>query len=371
MPTENGDFRMGVEEEYQIVDPATRELLSRAQRVVESARERLGEQVHHELYLSQVEIGTAVCPSLDDARGQLTRLRKQVITAAESNGTRIAAGGTHPFSHWGDQTLTPKQRYRRLAETYQHVAKEQVTFGCHVHVGIVDRDLAIETMNRARAWLPPLLALAANSPFWVGRDSGYASYRSEIWRRWPTAGPPQPFASRADYDALIETLVATGSIRDATKIYWDIRPSARFETLEFRVTDVCMTIDEAVMVAGLTRALARTCADQARRGQAVPTVRPEVLDAARWRASRYGIAADLIDVHAERAIPAAEMIDKLLGFVHDALEDEGDWDEVSSLVSQTHARGNGAMRQRRAFERSGRIEDVVDLILEETALEVA
>ena len=170
--------------------------------------------------------------------------------------------------------MTEKPRYRNLAEDYQQVFREQVVFGCHVHVGFDDREAAIQTMNRTRPWLPVLVALTANSPYWLGADTGYASYRTEIWNRWPTAGMPQPFASRADYDALVATLVATGSVREPTKLYWDVRPSTKQETLEFRVADVCMGVDEAVMVAGLVRAWPFTCHEAAVAGRPRPATPP-------------------------------------------------------------------------------------------------
>jgi carboxylate-amine ligase len=247
------------------------------------------------------------------------------------------------------------------------VFREQVVFGCHVHVGIEDREAAIQTMNRVRPWLPVLLALSGNSPYWLGADTGYASYRTEVWNRWPMAGMPQAFASRAEYDRLVETLMATGSVREPTKLYWDVRPSARQETLEFRVADVCMGVDEAVMVAGLARALALVCHDAAARGEPDPAPRPELLRAAKWRAARHGLGADLVDAAAGRALPAAELVRLFLDRVRPGLEAGGDLEEVTELVEATVARGTGAARQRAAFERTGSLEAVVDLVVEATA----
>jgi carboxylate-amine ligase len=363
----NESFTIGVEEEYQIVSAETRELHSRSHRILPGAQAAVGEEVQPELYLSQIEIGTPICLNLADARAELVRLRGEVIAAAEKEGNRIAAAATHPFSHWEDQQLTPKDRYIGIEQDYQQLAREQLIFGCHVHVGIKDREALIQVMNRVRPWLAPLLALSASSPFWLGLDTGYASFRTEVWRRWPMAGTPQVFASRAEYDQLIEALVATESITDATKVYWDVRPSARFETLEFRVTDVCMTIDEAVMIAGLVRALARTCYAEAMRDEQITHARPELLRAAKWRAARYGLDADLIDVQAGRAVPARELVETMLAFLRSSLEESGEWDEVSSLARETMARGNGAARQRAVYARTGRFEEVVDLILKETA----
>jgi len=366
MPTQE-QFTIGVEEEYQIVDRETRELRSRALRILPEAQAAVGDSVTPELYLSQIEIGTNVCGTLSEVRQELTLLRSEIISAAESDGNRIAAAGTHPFSHWEDQELTPKHRYRGIAEEYEQLAREHLIYGCHVHVGINDREAAIGVMNRARLWLAPLLALAANSPYWLGWDTGYASFRTEIWRRWPMSGTPQVFRSRAEYDALVETLIATGSVSDATKIYWDVRPSARYETLEFRVTDVCLTVDEAVMIAGLIRALTRTAYEHVMRDEPLPHARPEVLRAAKWRAARYGLEADLINATEGRAVPAADLIETLLTHLRPALEAEQDWEEISTLVRATLKHGNGATRQRRAFARAERFEDVVDLIVAETA----
>ncbi len=365
--SESEDFTIGVEEEYQIVDAATRALHSGAARVLTGARQALGDEVTNELYLSQIEIATPVCHSLAEARDQLVRSRRGVIEAARGNGNRIVAAGTHPFSHWQEQQTTPKKRYRDLQREYQQLTQELVICGCHVHVGIGDPELAIGTMNRARLWLAPILALAANSPFWLGEDTGFASYRTELWSRFPLSGPPHPFSSRADYDALVQTLVATGTIQDGTHIYWDIRPSARFPTLEFRMADVCATVDEAIMVAGLVRGLARTCYGQAVRDEPGPAVRPELLRVAHFLAARDGLDGDLVDVEAGRAAPAADVVDRLLAFVRPGLEQGGDWDEVLSLVEGTRRRGTGAARQRAAYQRTGRLEDVVDLLVEETA----
>jgi carboxylate-amine ligase len=359
-------FTIGVEEEYQIVDAETRELRPRSAQILPKAQSDVGDKVQPELYLSQIEIGTRVCQTLAQTRAELVRLRRAVIAATEGDGGRLAAAGSHPFSHWEDQQVTPKARYIGIEQNYQQLAREHLIFGCHVHVGIADREAVIKVMNRARMWLHVILALAANSPFWLGADTGYASFRTEVWRRWPMAGTPQVFVSRAEYDTLVEVLIATESIEDGTKIYWDLRPSARFETLEFRVTDVCMTIDEAVMIAGLARALARTTYNEALRNQPITHARPELLRAAKWRAARYGLDADLIDVEAGRAAPARELIEKLLAYVRPALEANEEWNEINSLVHETLRRGNGATRQRAAYARNGRLEDVVDLIVRET-----
>jgi glutamate---cysteine ligase / carboxylate-amine ligase len=359
------DFTIGVEEEFQLVDAQTRALRPRAERILPAARAAVGDRVQSEFYRCMIEIGTPICHTLGDVRRELVRLRGEVIAAAGREGSCIAAAGTHPFSHWDEQRITPKGRYVAMEQDYQQLAREQIIFGCHVHIGIADRDAAIGVMNRARIFLPVLLALSANSPFWLASDTGYASFRTEIWRRWPTAGLPNTFASRAEYDALVTDLTATGLVPDGTTIYWDIRPSARYETLEFRIADVCATVDEAVMIAGLTRALAVTCYRQA--FDALREPRPELLAVAKWQAARYGLGAELIDPYTGRPRPAREVIHTFLEVVRPALAERGEWDEVQHLVERTCARGGGAALQREAFRRGERFEDAVDAVVAATA----
>ena len=368
MPVQKEDYTLGVEEEYQVIDPETRALCPGAEDVLRRARRTLGEdRVVPELRASQLEVLTPVCRTLSEVRGELLRLRWGVIRAAEEAGVRIAAASTHPFSHWQDQPITAGERYEKILDRERRMAEEQVVFGFHVHVGLSDREAAVQTMNRARLWLAPLLALSANSPFWMGEDTGYASYRTQIWGWLPTAGPPGPFSSLAEHDALVESLVATGGAMEANQVYWDMRLPQKLETVEIRVCDVCSSIDEAVMLAGLCRALVRTCHKGAEEEKPYPEVRPEILRAAHWVASRYGLGADLVDVEAGHLAPAKDVIEKLLAFTRRALEEHGDWQEVSVLVGDTLKRGNGAVRQCQVYERSGKLGDVVDALIEDTA----
>jgi carboxylate-amine ligase len=368
VPAEMEDYTLGVEEEYQVIDPETRALCPGAEDVLRRARRTLGEdRVVPELRASQLEVLTSVCRTLPEVREELLRLRRGVIQAAEEEGVRIAAASTHPFSHWRDQPITAEERYKKILERERRMAEEQVVFGFHVHVGLSDREAAVQTMNRAREWLAPLLALSANSPFWLGEDMGYASYRTQIWGWLPTAGPPGRFSSLAEHDAIVKSLVATGGAMEANQIYWDMRLPQAFDTVEIRVCDVCTSIDEAVMLAGLCRALIRTCRERAEYGEPYPEARPEILRAAHWIASRYGLGADLVDVEAGHLAPAREVIEKLLAFTRPALEEHGDWKGVSVLVDDTLKRGNGAVRQCQVYERSGKLVDVVDALIEDTA----
>ncbi|MBV6626400.1 MAG: carboxylate-amine ligase [Rivularia sp. (in: Bacteria)] len=366
MAPQTEDFTIGVEEEYQIINPQTRELTSRVEQILPFAKKVIGEKVHPEVQLSQIEIDTPVCQTLSEVRRELVRLRKGVIDAAAQDGNQIASCGTHPFSTWKEQDVTPKQRYQNLIEEYQQLGKEQVIFGCHVHIGISDRDLAVEVINRARVWLAPMLALSASSPFWMGTDTGYSSYRTEIFGRWPISGPPLIFESVDDYKRVVEALVKSKSVEEETKIYWDMRLCVKYPTVEFRMADVCMTVDEAVMIAGLTRALARTCYEQAKNEASYPKARHELIRAAHWRAARYGLDAELLDVEEQSAVPAQELIHKFLTFLRPSLEEYGDWDEVSTIAEQIIHEGTAASRQRQIYNRAGKLEDVVDYIVEQT-----
>ncbi len=344
------------------MDGATGELRPDGPALLPKARARLGDDVHPELHNSQLEINTSVESTLAGVRRDVTNLRRGLSAVLAEEGYRLAASGTHPFSTWQeDPDVNPE--YAVVEREYQQLAREQIICGVHVHVGVEDPELAIRIVNGVRPWLSPLIALAANSPFWGGRDTGYASYRTELWRRWPMAGTPAPFADRADYDALVDTLCRTGSIDDHARIYWDVRPSAKFPTVEFRIADVGLTVDDTMMVAGLVRALVITAAGA---GAEPRPVRPELILAATWRAARYGLGGELIDVEAGEAVPAGEMIDRFLDRLRPALADLGDWDEVSELVARVQACGTAADRQRRVLADTGDPRAVVNFIVEET-----
>jgi len=323
----------------------------RADLLVPAAKALVGEAVASELNLCQIEVGTTVCTTLSEVRHDLNGFRVGLSAAASELGLAVAAVGTHPLDSWRDQRVDDRfDRYRRMEEVYQIVAKEQIICGCHVHVGIADRDLAIEVMNRARPWLAPLVALAANSPFWEGTDTGYDSYRLQVWQRWPTSGMPPRLSSVAEYDSLVEGLQTIDAIEDATFLYWYVRPSSRYPTLEFRPCDVCLSVEDTVVLAGLIRALAWTCAVEAVEGAEPVLPRRELLDAAMWRAARYGLDGALVGAEATRTHPAATVLGQLLAFVRPGLEAHGDVEEVTTGVATILRRGNGASRQRAAFK---------------------
>lgn len=343
------DFSLGVEEEFLLVDAATRAPRADADVVLEALAAPPGTAIGAELKRSQLETGSAVCRDLPDLRASLAELRAALAGSAEAVGARIAAMGTHPFARWTDDGgVTPGDDYAELRATYGLLTVEQTVCGCHVHVGVRDPEIAIDVMNRVRAWVPLLVALSANSPYWMGHDSGYASFRTQVFHRWPTAGIPEHFEDRAAYERVVTDLAATEAIDAPARLYWDVRPSARYPTLEFRACDVLITVDEAVVVAAVIRALVETFHGEAVAERPYEPPRPELLRAALWRASRFGLAADLIDVDARRLLPATALVGKLIERIGPSLDARGDLESVVSTLSLLLRRGTGARRQRGA-----------------------
>ncbi len=314
-----------------------------------------------------IESRTGICRNLDQVRAEIRDLRVCLVHAADEMGSWIAAAGTFPLADWRTQGFVPKPRFEHTAKTYAQLAGEHVICACHVHVGVEDRETAIHVMNQVRPWLPVLSALSSSSPFWMGEDTGYASYRSMIWERWPMAGMPPTFRSFDDYTKRVTALVDTGTIADAGQAFWDVRPGTRYQTVEFRIADSCTTIDEIVVQAGLSRALAQRCLDELERGVSPREVSPELLRAAKWRAARFGLTGSLLDPISAELLPAHSLVDRLFTYVRPALEEAGDWDEMTTLVERMKRLGSSAERQRRVLSEANRLEDVVDLLVKETA----
>jgi glutamate---cysteine ligase / carboxylate-amine ligase len=351
---------LGVEEEYLVVDAATGELASRSHELLPRAEEALGDEVSPELFLCQVEVCTPVCDDLDQVGANLHRLRGELSAVGRPLGLAIAPAGTHPSTPWDRHPIDrTNERYAELGDRFQLAARQQIISGCHVHVGIDDPDRTIAAMNRVRPWLPVLLALSANSPYWQGEDTGYASYRLELWRTWPTTGIPPLLEDRRDYEQLIHTLESIDAIEDPTYLYWQVRPSERFPTLEFRVLDVCIDVDHAVALAGLVRALAWTALREVPALGRSGLPHTEVIDSAMWRAARYGLDGLLVSPATLTVRPAAAVVDELLAHVAEGLEVHGDRERVVELVGEIVEHGNGAQRQRRAFQRTGCWRDVI------------
>jgi carboxylate-amine ligase len=375
---------VGVEEEYQLLDAESGALRPVNDLVLDAAAPAMGESVHPELLRSQVEVSTPVCTSLDELDRELRGLRRRLNAAAQRYGCRLGAAGTHPSARWETQEVTAKERYLSMAEEFQQMAREMVIFGCHVHVGVEDPEVRIQVMNGIRWALPTLLALTVNSPFFGGQDTGYSSYRTMVFRRWPTTGMPERFAGLDEYDRAVGALVNAGAIEDATHLYWDVRPSVRFPTLEARIADVCLTVDEAVTLAGLISALVTTTRLQVSSSSSSSwsssssslsssssgsgaDIRHELLEAAVWRAARHGLDDQLIDAATATLRPAGEEVEALLTTLRPALEEAKSWERVFDGVRQILAQGTGAARQRAIFKKSGSLTDVIHYIADQTA----
>lgn len=358
---------LGAEEEFFVVDVESRELAG-SNPLMEVAGQRFGSSVTPELNLCQIEIASKVCSGLDELGADLRRLRQGLAEAGAPLGLGIAAAGTHPFSPWGDQEVNRQHdRYAQMEHRFQIVARQQVICGCHIHIGFDDPELAVATMNRARPWLPILLALSANSPFWSGHDTGFQSYRTEVWQRWPTAGFGPVLESRAHFDEIIAELQAIEAIEDGTHLYWYMRPSSRYPTVEFRICDVPLLEEDTVTLAGLVRALAWSCRRDALCDRPLPRRDTQTLEAAMWQAARHGVRGKLVDPARPRLAPAIELVEQLLDFVADGLEAHGDQSTVRRAVAAILERGTGADLQLAVFAGAGTMEAVVDAIVARTA----
>jgi carboxylate-amine ligase len=337
---------LGLEEEYHVLDAETFALHDDDALVAAASEGRFGSRVHAEIATTQLEISTAVCESLEELRRELVTARREAAAAAETAGGVIMAASTHPFGSWRDQGLTCRPRYLALLERWGVLALQQVICGCHVHVRVPDLDTAVVLMDHARPYLSLLLAMTGSSPFHEGVDTGYDSYRTEWFARWPIAGPSEALGDTATYLSLVDRLTAAGVIDDASHLYWDVRPSVRYPTLEFRVADVCTDIDDAVLHAALVRSLCRVLARRAQAGEPPFAVRSEVLRAARWRAARHGLRERLLDVRTGTLIGAGDAVRRLLEELRDDLDDHGEWDDVQVLAERLVGRGTSAQHQR-------------------------
>ncbi|MFG1925600.1 glutamate--cysteine ligase [Cryptosporangium sp. NPDC048952] len=355
---------LGVEEEFHVVDLDSRELVPRAPEVLEHLP---ATSFSPELHRSVVETNTKVHLSLERLRDELVALRRQASQVAESLGMGIVAAGTVPLVDVEELAVTPNARFERMLDDYQLLAREQLICGAQVHVGMPDRDVAVAVAQRVSQYLPALLAISASSPFWMGEDTGYASIRSLLWQRWPTAGASGLVETAEDHDSLVAELIASGTITDPGMIYFDVRPSAHVPTIELRVTDACPSVDTVVLLAALFRALVRRERDAVANRYPLPRIRGPLQRAAMWRAARSGLEGDLVDLSGfARPVPAGEAVRGLVDSLRPQLEAAGDWEYVSALAGQALARGSAADRQRRVFARRGRLADVVDMLLAET-----
>ena len=358
-------FTLGIEEEFAIVDPETRELRSHIQEILEGGKVLLKEQIKPEMHQSVVELGTEICQSVVDAREHVTGLRSKLAQLAGRRGLKFASAGTHPFSHWHDQLITEGERYQEIVKDMQLLARANLIFGLHVHVGIPERETAIQVMNQVRYFLPHLYALSVNSPFWVGRNTGLKGYRLKVFERFPRTGIPDAFESLSEYEDYCKLLVKTGCVDNAKKIWWDIRLHPFFDTLELRVCDAQSRVDDTLALAALIQAIVAKLYKMLRQNTTFRVYRRRLLDENRWRASRYGIEGKLIDFGREAEVETKSLINELLHFVSTEVDELGSRREMAH-IERILREGTGADRQLAVWEQTQDMKRVVDHIVAET-----
>lgn len=357
---------VGIEEEYQIIDPITRDLTPGFDTLVQSDHAALAD-VKAELHQCQVEIGTRVCRDIAELRQELTTLRGHVIRAAAQHGFTIAAAGTHPFCNWMNQEMTPKERYLGVKAELQDLAHRLLIFGTHIHVGIEDPDFRIDCLNAARYILPHILCLSTSSPFWFGRNTGLHSYRSIVFKNFPRTGVPRVMKGWADYSDLIDTLVRTNSIPDGSKLWWDVRPHHAYPTLEFRICDVNTRVNEAVCIAAIVQAVVAKMWKLRRDNMTFRVYAQDLIEENKWRAVRWGLGGKLIDFGKKQELPAPVLVRELIEwFLDDVLDDLGTRKEVEYAFTILE-HGSSAQRQLATYARTGDLRAVVDQLIRETA----
>jgi glutamate---cysteine ligase / carboxylate-amine ligase len=358
-------FTIGIEEEFQIVDPETRELRSHIQEILAQGKMILKEQIKPEMHQSVVELGTEICRDVADARRQVVQLRRELAMLAARDGLLIASAGTHPFSHWMDQLITAGERYATVVNDLQQVARANLIFGLHVHIGIPDREEAIQLMNQARYFLPHIYALSVNSPFWLGQNTGFKAYRHNIFERFPRTGIPDAFESLLEYEEYLELLVTTNCIDNAKKIWWDIRLHPFFDTLEFRICDAQCGVEDTIALAAMMQAVVFKLHKLLRQNTSFRIYRRRVIDENRWRASRYGLDGKLIDFGRRCEVETRSLIHEILEFISVEVDELGSRQEMAH-IEQILRQGTGADRQLAVWERTQDMKAVVDQIVAET-----
>ena len=364
-------FSIGIEEEYQTVDPETRDLRSHIQaELLDKGKMLLQERVKAEMHQSVVEVGTRVCKDIKEAKAEVKKLRRDMVRLAKESGLRLASAATHPFGDWRAQEIHPDERYKNIVEDLQLVARANLIFGLHVHIGIEDLETAIHMMNHARYFVPHILALSTNSPFWLGMNTGLKSYRCKVFDKFPRTNIPDYFPSYGEYENFIKLLIKTGCIDNAKKIWWDIRPHPFFNTIEFRICDIPMRMDESIALAALIQATVAKLYKLYEANQGFRLYRRALIMENKWRAARYGINGKMIDFGKQTQVPVRELILEYLKFVDDVVDELGSREEIE-YVHKIMEMGTGADRQIRVFEQTGDLKKVVDFIIEETEVGVA
>jgi carboxylate-amine ligase len=358
-------FTVGVEEEFQIVDPTTWELRSHVSELLASSAPAFGDQVKREMHQSIVEVGTKICASIGELAEEIIKNRRDLADAAERVGLRVAAAGTHPFSNWMDQVISPGERYENIVEELQQLARSLLIFGLHVHVAVPDRSAMIDLMNEARYFLPHLLALSTRSPFWMGRDTGLKSFRTTVFRRFPRTGIPEQFGSWSEYEEYVNLLVELHCIDNAKKIWWDLRPHPTFGTLEFRVCDVPTAPRASIAIAALAQAIVVKLYRLRARNLGFRRYPRALIEENKWRASRWGLDGKLIDFGKRKEVPMRELAVELLEFIDDVVDELGSRREVE-YVRKILSDGTSAERQVQVFRETGDLRAVVQALVEQT-----
>ena len=364
-------FTIGIEEEYQTIDPETRDLRSHIDvEIIAKGKMLLKEAVKAEMHQSVVEVGTGVCNDIKEASRQIKDLRFQICDLARQNGLRLAASGTHPFADWRKQAIYPDERYEVIVNDLKMVARANLIFGLHVHIGVEDRETAIHLMNAARYFLPHILALSTNSPFWLGMDTGLKSYRCKVFDKFPRTNIPDLIPSWGEYQRFVDLLVKTNCIDNAKKIWWDIRPHPNFPTIEFRICDVPMRADETIAIAALIQATVAKLYKIHSENQSFRLYDRALLMENKWRASRYGLDGKLIDFGKEIEVPVRDLIYEYLHFVDDVVDELNSRDELN-YIHRILEHGTGADRQLRIFQETRDLTKVMDYIVYETGAELS
>jgi carboxylate-amine ligase len=358
-------FNLGIEEEFQVIDPKTRALKSHILEMFEIGESRLKDQIKRELHQSVIEVGTPVCADVHEARREVTHLRSEILRLVRENGAQIAAAGTHPFSHWSNVPITPNPRYLQLVHDLQMVARANLVFGLHVHVGVEDNETRIQIMNAVRYFLPHVFALSVNSPFWCGRNTGWQSYRAKVFDRFPRTGIPDYFGSWGEFEDFVKTLVMTGCIDNGKKIWWDVRPHPFFPTLEYRICDVPMRVDETICFAALFQALTVKLWKLYNNNMGWRLYRRSLINENKNRAARWGLDGKLIDFGKKTEVPTEALLVELLEFVDDVV-DELHSREAVYYVGEIVKNRPGASRQLQVYEKTKSLPAVVDYIVQET-----
>jgi carboxylate-amine ligase len=357
---------IGIEEEYQTIDPETRDLRSHIQtEILPKAKRKIAEKVKAEMHQSVVEVGSKVCRDIKEAREDMLGLRREMISLASEHGLLLGSASTHPFADWRAQEIYPDERYHRVVEDMQLVARANLVFGLHVHVGIEDRNTAIHIMNSMRYFLPHILALSSNSPFWLGMETGFKSYRSKVFERFPRTGIPDVFANWADYETFVNLLVKTNCMDNGKKIWWDIRPHPFFETIEIRVCDIPMRLDETLAITALIQATAAMLWKLHSSNKSYRIYGRALISENKFRASRYGLEGKLIDFGKEEEVPLVKLMHEYLHLIDDVVDELGSRDEIE-YIHEMLKMGTGADRQLKVFRETGDLKKVVDYIVEET-----